>query len=107
MWPLNSGAGQLGYTADGYAVVGLSRPRESSSLSGLALDAAQAERDAEARCGIHIIDLATGATTDWLRIDRIVLELYDVVTLPGAVRPILLGLRTDEIRHSISIDTTT
>ncbi len=30
-------------------------------------------------------------------------ELYDVVALPGVVRPSLLGFRSDELRRTISV----
>jgi uncharacterized protein (TIGR03032 family) len=124
LWLLESGTGYLGYVEDGafrrvtflpgyarglaivdnYAVVGLSRPRETSTFSGLALDGELGRRDAEPRCGVHVIDLATGATAEWLRIDGVVQELYDVVALPGVVRPMVIGFQTDEIQRSISID---
>ena len=61
-------------------------------------------RDAEPRCGVHVIDLDTGATAEWLRIDGVVQELYDVIALPGVVRPMVIGFQTDEIQRSISID---
>ena len=87
-----------------HAVVGLSRPRESSTFSGLPLEGELSRRDAEPRCGIHVVDLATGDTVEWLRIDGVVQELYDVVALPGVVRPMAIGFKTDEIQRSISIE---
>jgi len=51
------------------------------------LDEALASRDAELRCGLLVVDLATGDTVHWLRIEGVVQELYDVVVLPGAVQP--------------------
>jgi hypothetical protein len=64
-----------------------------------------ARRRAEPRCGLHVIDLRTGDAVHWLRIEGVVQELYDVVTLPGVIRPSALGLRTDEIRRTLSLDT--
>ena len=55
------------------------------------------------RCGLQVIDLRTGDTVHWLRIDGIVEELYDVVTLPGCVRPMAIGFQSDEIRRVITI----
>ena len=39
----------------------------------------------------------------WLRMEGQVTELYDVVTLPGATRPMALGFKTDEIQRLLSI----
>jgi uncharacterized protein (TIGR03032 family) len=126
LWVLNSGTGQLGsidrkrgrfepvafcsgylrglaFVGD-YAVVGLSRPRHDKTFGGLALDEELARRDAEARCGIHVIDLRTGDVAHWVRFDGMVTELYDVVALAGVGRPMALGFKTDEIQRLISID---
>jgi uncharacterized protein (TIGR03032 family) len=86
-----------------FALVGLSRPRENSSFSGLPLDDNLAKRDAEARCGVLVIDLRTGDTVQWLRIEGVVQELYDVVVLPGVGRPMALGFKTDEIHRMITV----
>ena len=124
LWLLNSATGYLGYVDEsgfvpvtflpGYArgmaivgnhaVVGLSRPRESSTFSGLPLDGELSRRDAEPRCAVHVVDLATGDTVEWLRIEGVVQELYDVVALPGVVRPMAIGFKTDEIQRSISVE---
>ncbi|MDA0978127.1 MAG: DUF4915 domain-containing protein, partial [Proteobacteria bacterium] len=55
--------------------------------------------------GLFVIDLKTGDIAHWLRLEGIVSELYDVVTLPGVKRPSALGLRSDEIRRTISLET--
>jgi len=125
LWLLNSGTGYLG-TVDikrgffepiafcpGYlrglafindfAIVGLSRPRHNKTFSGLALDDNLAAKDAEARCGLQVIDLRTGDIVHWLRIEGIVEELYDVVVLPGVRRPMAVGFKSDEIRRTITI----
>jgi uncharacterized protein (TIGR03032 family) len=87
----------------GHAVIGLSKPREGT-FAGLALDANLAARGAEARCGLVVVDLKTGDTVHWLRVEGAVEELYDVVTLPDVVRPTALGFKTDEIRHTVTIE---
>ena len=125
LWLHNSGTGEFG-TADleagrfepvcfcpGYlrglsfvgdfAVMGLSKPRRNRTFTGLVLDEALAERKAEPRCAIHVVDLRTGDAVHWLRIEGFVEELYDVVVLPGAVRPMAIGFKTDEIRRTISM----
>ncbi len=92
----------LAFVGD-YAIVGLSKPRENKTFSGLKLDENLAKRDAEARCGLYVIDLRTGDIVHWLGIEGIVSELYDVVTLPDVRRPMALGFKTDEIRRMISV----
>jgi hypothetical protein len=37
--------------------------------------------------------------------EGVVDELYDVITLPHARRPMALGFKTDEIRRVLSIET--
>lgn len=124
LWICNSGTGHLG-TVDpvagvfnpvtfcpgylrglsfigDYAIAGLSLPRHKT-FSGLALDDNLARSDAEARCGLVVIDTRTGDLVHWLRISGVVQELYDVVALPNVRRPSALGLKTDEIRRVLSI----
>ncbi len=124
LWLLNSGTGFVGRIDGGgafvpltfcpgylrgltfagdYAVAGLSRPRRDKTFGGLALDAALADRDAEPRCGLQVIDLGSGDVVHWLRIEGVVTELYDVAVLPGMVRPMALGLKTDEIQRLIKV----
>jgi len=126
LWLLNSGTGYFGSVdvetgefepltfcpgylrglvfVDHFAVVGLSKPRRDGNFSGLALDDNLVKFDAEARCGLMVIDLKTGDIVHWLRIEGLITELYDVVALPGVIRPMALGLRTDEIRRTLSVD---
>jgi uncharacterized protein (TIGR03032 family) len=89
-----------------FAVIGLSKPRHNKTFSGLPLDDNLRAKDAEARCGLQVIDLRTGDIVHWLRIDGIVEELYDVVVLPEVHRPMALGFKTDEIRRLITIGST-
>jgi uncharacterized protein (TIGR03032 family) len=126
VWVLSAGTGHLGYVdlASGrfeevafcpgfvrglafvgrHAVVGLSAARENRTFAGLALDEHLRARDADARCALHVINLDTGATDHWLRIEGVVHELYDTIAIPGVVRPSLLGFKTDEIRRMIRVD---
>ncbi|MCC7487796.1 MAG: TIGR03032 family protein [Burkholderiales bacterium] len=125
LWLLDSGNGQFGYAdlargrfepvafcpgyARGlalhgdYAIIGLSRPRENRTFAGLALDDALRRRDAQARCGLQVVDLRTGDAVHWLRIDGVVEELYDVTVLPGVARPMALGLISDEIHRMVRL----
>lgn len=125
LWVLNSGTGYLGSVeprtgqftpltfcpgylrglafTENFAIVGLSRPRQQTTLAGLALEENLKDRDAEPRCGLMIIDLNTGDVVHWLRIEGIVEELYDVALLPGVRRPMAIGFVSDEIRRMITM----
>jgi uncharacterized protein (TIGR03032 family) len=87
-----------------FAVVGMSRPRHNKTFSGLALDDELKRREVEPRCGLMVIDLRSGDIVHWLRLEGIVEELYDVVVLPGVARPMALGLVSDEIRRTVSLE---
>ena len=126
VWLLNSGAGELGFCdpvsgrfevvafcpgyARGlafvgqYAVVGLSMARENRTFQDLPLDEALARRGAAARCGLLVIDTLTGDTVEWVRIEGVVRELYDVAALPGVRNAGLIGFMTDEVHRVIAID---
>ena len=125
LWLLNSGRGEFGYLdlergvfeavafCPGYlrglsfcgdfAVVGISKPRHNKTFSGLALDEQLQAKQAQARCGLLVIDLRSGDIVHSLRIEGVVEELYDVQVLPGVRQPMAIGLKTDEIRRVISI----
>ena len=68
------------------------------------LDQALAARGAEPRCGVLVIDTNSGDTVEWLRIEGVVRELFDVAVLPGIRNPAAIGFMTDEIQRVISID---
>jgi uncharacterized protein (TIGR03032 family) len=124
LWVLNSGYGSLGtidptsgtfvsrafcpgylrglaFVGD-YAVVGLSQPRHDRTFAGLPLEAELARRVAEPRCGLHIVDLRSGDTVHWVRLEGMVRELYDVAVLPGVIRPTALGFKNEEIQRIIT-----
>ncbi len=126
LWLLNSGTGEFGFAdlaagrfepvafCPGYArglafagnraIVGLSMARENRTFSGLALDEALAAKNTEARCGLAVIDLTTGDMVEWVRIEGVIRELYDVAFLPGIRRPALVGLMGEDIKRTISIE---
>ena len=125
LWLLDSGNANFGYVdlkrgrfepvafcpgyarglafAGDFAIVGLSKPRENKTFSGLALDERLREKNIEARCQLQVIDLKRGDVVHSLRIEGVVAELYDVITLRGVRRPTALGFKTDEIRRVISM----
>lgn len=128
LWLSNAGTGEFGYidmdkgrfepiafcpgflrglTLIGdYAVLGLSKPRENKTFSGLPLDDRLRAADAEPRCAINVIDLRTGDIVHWLRIEGVVEELYDVTLMPGVKRPMAIGFVSDEIRRILTVDDT-
>ena len=87
-----------------YALVGLSLARENRTFQGLPLDGALAARGAEPRCGLLVIDTRSGDTVEWLRIEGVVRELFDVAVLTGVRNPAAIGFVSDEIQRVISID---
>ena len=126
LWLLNSGAGEFGYVdrasgqfecvafCPGYArglafigdhaVIGLSLARDNRTFAGLKLEEALSQRDSAPRCGLLIVNLDSGDTVAWVRIEGVVRELYDVAAIPGVRRPSLVGFKSDDVRFVISID---
>ena len=45
-----------------------------------------------------------GDTVEWLRIEGVVRELFDVGVVAGCRHPALVGLRGEEINHVVSIE---
>ncbi len=125
LWLLNSGTGDFGYLdlkrgsfepvafCPGYmrgcafhgdfAIVGVSQPRHNKTFSGLPLDEKLFQKNAEPRCGLLVIDLKSGDIVHSLRMEGVVLELYDVVALPGVRRPMAIGFKSDEIRRMVTM----
>ncbi len=126
LWVLHSGKGEFGWVdlaagrfepiafcpgylrglafAGDHAIVSLSQPRQDKTFGGLALDAEHARKSADAQCGLQIIDLKTGNVAQWLKVEGMVTEIYDVVALPGTLRPMALGFKTDEIQRLLIAD---
>lgn len=120
LWLLNAGSGELGFLdgerfvpvaacpgfvrglafAGDYAVVGMSRLR-ASSFGGLPLAQRLEGAGQASQCGLAVIDLRSGALAHSLLFDGGVDELFDVVVLPGVVRPAALGFQDDGIERLI------
>ena len=125
LWLLDSGTGHLGYAdlnkgrfervafcpgflrglafIGDFAIIGSSLSRKNDTFQGLALDDELAKRDADPRCGLFVINLRTGDLAHSVRMEGVVSELYDVSVLPGVRRPMAIGFKSDEIKHTISI----
>ena len=86
-----------------FALIGLSKIRDNKTFADLPLGAALDEKGVEARCALQVVDLRSGDFVHSLNFKGIVKELYDVVALPGVMRPPALGFKTDEIRRTITI----
>lgn len=84
-----------------YAVIGLSRPRENRTFEGLVLNERLQSEGIGPRCALAVVNLVTGDLEHRLEIEGVVQELYDVAALPGVIRPMALGFRTDEIRFAV------
>ncbi|MCW2832711.1 MAG: hypothetical protein JWN68_664 [Nocardioides sp.] len=119
LWVANAGTGELGHIdlergrfepvaalpgfarglcfVGNYAVVGTSKPRHGDIYSGLALEDRLASRGWPPRLGIFVVDLNSGEVVEWLQVDGVARELFEVMALPGVRRPAALGLRSDEI----------
>lgn len=88
---------------EGYAIVGLSRPRYQR-FDGLPLDERLSGAGVEAWTGVQIIDLATGTVAEWFRIDGAVAEIYDTAFVPGVACGMSLGLNAPELKDFILIE---
>lgn len=51
-----------------------------------------------------MIDLASGQITDWVRIEGVIDELFDVAALPGVRNPSAIGIKGTDIRRVLSIE---
>ena len=125
LWVLNAGTGHLGYVdfenkafvptawfpgflrglsiVGNVAAVGLSKPR-NQRFEGLQLDEELKKRDAEPWCGVQIVSLANGDVLNWIRFEGDISEIFDISFLPGVVNPMMIGLRTAEIRELITFE---
>ena len=85
----------------GAAVVGLSLPRDKS-FAGLELDENLRKKDADPWCGIQIIDLRTGDVLQWLRLEGLVRELFDVAVIPGVRCPMAVSPQAPEFATTVT-----
>ena len=124
LWLLESGTGRLllldtatgrgepvaelpGYArglalAGPYAFVGLSKIRDTSTLSGLPL----AERRAALRCGVVVVDTRRGRVVATLEFQTAVEEIFDVQLLPGVRFPEVFGFQKEAVRHTFVVPPT-
>ena len=125
LWLLNAGTGHLGWVdfetkrfvpftfCPGFlrglsmygdiAAIGLSKPR-NKRFEGLDLDAELAKRDADPWCGVQFVSLITGDVQQWVRFEGDLNEVFDVCFLPGVRNPMLVGLKTADVRELITFE---
>lgn len=128
LWLLNAGTGHLGWVdfaskkfvplafvpgfarglsiVGNIAAVGLSKPR-NQRFEGLQLDEELKKRDVEPWCGVQIVSLTNGDVMNWIRFEGDITEIFDISFLPNVRNPMLVGLRTPEIRDLITFETET
>jgi len=82
-----------------HAIVTLSLPRDTS-FAGLELDGELKKRDADAWCGVQIIELSTGNVVHWLRLDGAIRELFDVAVLPEVRCPLAISPLAPEFANT-------
>ena len=125
LWVLNAGTGHIGWVdfknksfvplaflpgflrglsiVGNIAAVGLSKPR-NKRFEGLQLDEELTKRDVEPWCGVQVISLTNGDVLHWIRFEGDISEIFDIAFLPNVKNPMMVGLRTPEIRELITFE---
>jgi uncharacterized protein (TIGR03032 family) len=75
----------------GHAFIGLSRIRETAVFSGLPIE----ENQEPLKCGLGIVNLATGKLVGTFWFESGVEEVFAVTVLPGYHNPVLIGPDTE------------
>lgn len=123
LWLLNSGNGDFGYLepttgkfvavgvcpgfarglcfVGNYAVIGISKLRESPFASSLPLRSRLKSLNIRETCGLLVVDPQTGKLVHWLTIEGSVTELYDVAFLPGVTRPYTPGFSEPGVHKTL------
>lgn len=126
LWLLEAGSGYFGYVdmksgafvrvsfcpgflrglafIGNYALIGVSTARNNNTFQGLELQKNLEKKKEEAWCGIWVINLHTGNTEHWVKIDGLIEELYDVLVLKATRRPLLIGTKKEDIKKMVSIE---
>jgi uncharacterized protein (TIGR03032 family) len=82
-----------------YAFIGLSKIRETNTFGGLPI----AERLAELKCGVAVVDLRRGQIVGLLEFQTAVEEIFDVQILPGLRFPEVLGFQKEAVHHTFIV----
>ena len=84
-----------------HALVTVSKPTKAD-YRPLAIQDELEARGLEPWCGVLVVDLTTGDTIEWIRIEGTTNQLFDVIALPGIACPLMLG--PEDLRTAISFD---
>ncbi|HEV2598736.1 TIGR03032 family protein [Sphingopyxis sp.] len=85
-----------------YAIVTVSLAREGR-FRDLAIQTGLEEREAEARCGILVVDTRSGRIAHSILLGGRFTEMFDVAVLPGVRNPMTVGPATVEMIGAVSI----
>lgn len=118
LWLLDSGRGRLltvdlasgqaecvielpGYTrglafAGNYALIGLSKIRDTATFGGVEV----AEKFAERPCGVAVVDVTAGKLVGSIEFLGGIREVFDVQLLPGTRWPAVVGLEKELVRQA-------
>jgi uncharacterized protein (TIGR03032 family) len=81
-----------------YAFIGLSKIRETSHVDVLPI----AERPAELKCGVCVLDVPSGQTVGFLEFEAGIGEVFDVQVLAGCRFPNVIGLQQETV-HDVFV----
>ncbi|MDQ0503360.1 TIGR03032 family protein [Xanthobacter agilis] len=87
----------------GYALVTVSLPR-SFSFEGLPLQQELDRRGVDPRCGLAIINLASGRIEEWIWFEDRIREMFDVVVLPGLACPMAAPAKGPDLAQLVTIE---
>jgi len=82
-----------------YALVGLSKIRETSAMDGVPL----AQRRQQLKCGIAVVDLRSGRVVAFLEFHTAVEEIFDIQIVPGLRFPELVGFEKETVHHTFMV----
>jgi len=94
----------LDFVDNRYAVIGSSDDRHEQTFQGLELGKRLKEKGTTAKCGIHIVDLKTFDIIHEMTYKKPITELYDVVTIPHVIRPMLEELQPLQLSRRLDFD---
>jgi uncharacterized protein (TIGR03032 family) len=94
----------LDFIDNRYAVIGSSDDRHEATFQGLELGKRLLEKKTTAKCGIHVVDLKTFDIIHEMTFKKPITELYDVVTIPHTVRPMLEELQPLQLARHLDFE---
>ena len=86
-----------------YAVVGMSKNRKNRTFADLELSEHLEKHGVEPRCGLQVIHLKTGDVVESMTLEGVVEELFDVGIIPGVLKPMMIGVLSDDIKRFVSV----